>query len=280
MADSGSVFFQLLSCQVEIHYEDKALEDVFRYLVARPKQPFEVRKTLTYEIRGSGPYSILEEGDLLDRVERPADVLFIVYGRVYRRTLERFVLSGWVALHGALATINGQRHLLLGHKGSGKSTLATRLLYAGHNVEGDEMTLARRGVALALPRAFHLKPNFEALVPELTDLAATLPTTHAGPLEISAVEPSTLDFDWAISTGPIDRVVWITPNHGRETALAPLDSFNTMQRIIESALGWNEGRHVLFAEAARLGATGGYELVLGNAYDAVEALEAPEPVPV
>jgi hypothetical protein len=274
VTNSGSTTFQLLSCQVDIRYEDPALQDTFRYLVERARQPFDIRKTLTYEVRGTSPYDILEEGDPLSLVRTRTDVLHVVYGRVYRRVLERFVLAGWVALHAALATINGRRTLIFGHKGAGKTTLATRLLYAGHPVEGDEIALVRNGLVLALPRAFHLKPDIDRLVPEVAGLVKYLPKAFAGPVEISAFEPSEFGFDWTIAVRPVDRVVWITPNHGGETALEPRPSFATIQRILECSLGWGEAREVLVAMAARLGGAGGHELVMGNPYDAVRLLEA------
>ncbi len=276
MPGSGATTFQLLSCWVNIRYEDPALQRTFRYLAECARQSFEVRKSLTYEVRGTGPYDILEEGDPLNCVLRRADVLDVVYGRVYRRTLERFVLAGWVALHAALATINGRRTMILGHKGVGKTTLATRLLFAGHAVEGDEMALVRDGLALALPRAFHLKPDIDRFVPEVAGIVGDLPKAFAGPVEISALEPSEYGFDWTIAVAPVDRVVWITPNHGGGTELKPRSSFATIRCIIECSLGWGEAREALVAAASSLGRAGGHELVMGNPHDAVSLLEAIE----
>jgi hypothetical protein len=272
---SGATTFQLLSCRVHIRYEDPALQHTFRYLVERAaRQSFELRKSLTYEVRGIGPYDILEQGDALDRVPTRADVLHVVYYRVYRRLLERFVLAGWVALHAALATINGRRTIILGHKGVGKTTLAMRLLFAGHAVEGDEMALVRNGLALALPRAFHLKPDIGRLVPEIAGMLPDLPKMLSGPVEIAALEPSECGFDWSIRVAPADRVVWISPNHGGGTELNRRSSFTTIRRIIEYSLGWGETRAALVAAASCLGRADGYELVMGNPHNAVHLLEA------
>ncbi len=279
MPDSGATTFQLLSCWVSIRYEDPALQRTFRYLVERARQPLKVRKSLTYEVRGSGPYDILEEGDPLDRVLTRADVLHVVYCRVYRRLLERFVLAGWVVLHAALATINGRRTMILGHKGAGKTTLATRLLFAGHAVDGDEMALVRNGLALALPRAFHLKPDIGQLVPEVAGIIGDLPKVLSGRVAIAALEPSECGFDWTIAAAPVDRVVWITPNHGGETELKQRSSFATIRSIIECSLGWGEARETLVAAASSLGRAGGHELVMGNPDDAVDLLEAIEQAP-
>ena len=116
--------FQLLSAQIELRYEDPTLREAFRYIAACPGQPVQIRKHLHYKISGDGPYTIKEEGDRLDTVATADEVLCLVYERVYARTLERFFLSGWVLLHGAVATIGQKRLLLLGNKSAGKSTLA------------------------------------------------------------------------------------------------------------------------------------------------------------
>jgi hypothetical protein len=272
--NSGQTSFQILACWVDIRYEDLALEDTFLYLAEHARQPFAIRKTLSYEVHGTGPFEIFEESDPLDQVATAADVLHVVYGRVYRRVIERLVLSGWVALHAALATINDSRTLILGHKGAGKTTLATRLLFSGHRVEGDEMALVRGDQALALPRSFHLKPGIVRQVGELRGLTTNLPLAIGGNSEISAFDPSDFGFDWTISVGPIDRVVWISPNHGGETVLERRASFPTIQRILEGFMGSGEQRDSLVSAAMALVSRGGHELTLGDARDAVPLLEA------
>lgn len=268
-----STSFQLLACQVEINHEDPALSDPFRYLATLAQQPLPIRKTLSYEVSGTGPYDIAEEGDPLDRVQTSADVIHVIYGRTHRRTLERFVLSGWVVLHGAVATIGDRRTLILGDKGAGKTTLATSLLYAGHQVEGDEMALVRDGQVLTLPRTFHLKPGIDRNVPQLSGQVEDLPAMYAGQDRISALDPSELGFDWKISIGTIDRVVWIKPNHGGETRLEPTPVFTTIQHLLEASLGWGENREVLVAAVTKLAATGGFQLTLGDPENAINHLE-------
>jgi hypothetical protein len=276
-ANSEVLAFQLLSCLVDIRYQDPALRATFAYLAGRPRQHFPIRKTLSYQVTGSSPYDILEEGDELDRVARAPDVLHLVYRRVYRRVLERYALAGWVALHAALATIGGRRTLILGDKGAGKTTLATRLLYAGHAVEGDELVLVRNGQAVAMPRAFHLKPGAEEQIPELAGRILQLPKMYTGNIGIAALDPSQLGFDWTIAVGAVERVVWITANHGGQTLLEPRPSFAAIQRILESSLIWDGTRRELVAVAAGLGGNGGYELVLGDPQAAVHLLESLDP---
>lgn len=265
---------QLHANLVEIFYEDAALEKALSYLLEQARQPFSVRRTLTYKVRGFGPYEVYEEGDLHCEVASPLDVQHVVYGRIYRRVVERYVLTGWVAFHAALATIGGSRTLILGHKGTGKTTLATQLLYSGYRVEADEMVLVREGQALPMPRAFHLKPGIDRQVPEVAEMVGDLPKAYAGDLEISAFDPIAAGFDWEISLGPLDRVVWITPNHGGETRIEHHPSFLAMQQVLECSLGWGEERSTLVAEASGVVSRGGYELLLGDAREAVPLLQA------
>ena len=264
---------QLLSCRVEIDHEDPALAAKLHYLANRARQPVEIRETFRYTVRGGSPYEIREGDDLVDIVNTPDDVLYIVYSRVHRRVLERFVLSGWVVFHGVIAKVNGARLLILGEKGSGKSTLALRLMYAGHQVEGDEWAMERNGDVLPFPRNLHLKPGIEEHIPELGDSVGDLPRTSMGDVRISALDPSLLGFDWDITVGPVDEVIWITANHGGATSLERRPPFDAIRRLIQSALGWDETREAVVAASSRLGAAGGAELVLGDPWEGVRHLE-------
>ncbi len=273
-SNDGLTAFQLLSCRVEIRYQDSALANTLRYLAENARQAMGPRKTLGYGIQGFGPYNVLEEGDFLEAVETRDDVLHLIYARVYRRTLERFVLSGWTVLHGAVSRIGDRRLLFLGHKGVGKTSLATRLLFSGHGVEGDEIVLERDSQVIALPRAFHLKPGIERQVPELRSVMEQLPAKSSGAIDILALDPAELGFDWRINLGPVDTLIWLTANHGGQTQLEPRSPFAMIQHVLESSLGWGETRDVLVATASRLGGDGGYELVLGDVHTAVARLES------
>ncbi len=267
------VSFRLLTSEVDIHCDDPRVAEALNYIPVKATQNFPVTNRMNYSVAGEGPYRIAENDDFLDSVETADDVLFIVYGRIHRRILERLVHSRWVVLHGGLATLNGCRMLLLGHKGSGKTTLSTRLLFSGHQVEGDEMVLVRNGQVLALPRAFHLKPGIERHAPELAGRLDELPKKKMGAVDLTAFDPTRFGFEWAIHKAPVDLVIWVSPNHGGATSLTELKPFQLIQRILESSLGWGEQRNILVAEAARLGSGGGKELTLGDPESAVRALE-------
>jgi len=257
---------------VDIRYEDMRLKKKLSYLAVPAKQALPVRKTLTYEVKGASPYTIMEEGDRLDVVKTMSDVLYLIYLRVHRRVLERFIQSGWIILHAALATIDDKRTLFLGDKGAGKTTLATYLIHAHHQVEGDEMVLVRNAQAIPVPRAFHMKPGIENQVPQLAGLVADLPKGLSGDLEFSAFNPSKFGFDWSMKIGPVDRIVLITSNHGGDTTLIKCTSFQLIQEIIQHSLAWGESRNKLLEAASRLGFNGGYILALGSPEDAERLL--------
>ena len=273
------ITFQLLSCRVQIDHEDPALAATLRYLANQARQSVEVHEAFRYAVRGGSPYEIREGDDLVATVNAPDDVLYVLYSRVHQRVLERFVLSGWVVFHGVIAKVNGARLLILGAKGSGKSTLALRLMYAGHQVEGDEWAMERNGAVLAFPRNLHLKPGIEEFIPELGDYVSDLPKTFMGDVKISALDPSRLGFDWDLTVGPVDEVIWITANHGGATSLERRSPFDAIRKIIENAQGWGETRGAVVAASSRLGAAGGGELVLGNPWEGVHRLEAGRGVP-
>ena len=265
--------FQLLSCHVSIRYEDSALAKALSYMAVSARQEARVLTTLSYTVTGFGPYEIREEKDLLNRAQSAEDVLFHIYGRVYARTLERYVLSGWVVWHAGLATIAGKKFMLVGNKGVGKTSLVTRLLFSGHQIEGDELTLARAGIVMSVPRRLHLKPGIENQVPELSGHLDDLPISRSDDFGIRAMDPTTLGFEWRISPSPVDRLIWISPNHGGVTKLESLGSFAMLQRLIKSYQGWGESRNLVLKCAAQLGRNGGHQLVLGSASEAVSKLE-------
>ncbi len=156
---------------------------------------------------------------------------------------------------------------------SGKTSLVTRLLFSGHQIEGDELVLARMGTLMSVPRRLHLKPGIENQVPELAGHLDDLPVSRSEEFGIRALDPTTLGFEWRISPGPIDRLIWISPNHGGVTKLESLGSFAMLQRLIESYQGWGESKKLVLKCAAQLGRSGGHQLVLGAAAEAVSKLE-------
>lgn len=273
MIHHPQIRFQLLNSRVRIIFEDPALSEPVCYMVVRADQAFSVKVTFTYHVTGHGPYLLREEGDAFGEANTAQDVVFLIYRRIYRRLLERFVLSGWVVFHAVLATVDGRRMLILGDKGSGKTTLAAALLYGGHLVEGDEMVMVRDGQIVAVPRRLHFKPGITDHIPQLDPLLDQLPAAWAGDIRISAADPSELGFDWKIKSGPVDRLISIQPNHGGETRVAETGSFQMLQHLLAAYLGWGESRKTVLDCASQMASSGGSQLYLGDPDSGLEALK-------
>jgi len=265
--------FQILACRVLVNFEDSRIGDALRYLVQGATQHFEIKQEFSYHIHGNGPWLIWEEGDFVQTAKTPAGVVNIVYQRIYKRVIERMVLSGWISIHGAMATINGASFLMIGNKGAGKSTLAMKLLQSGYEVHGDEMVFISNDHGVSLPRAFHLKKGTAELVRDTFDRQASVPEVESGPHKIQAFDPSLAGFDWNIVVRPIDAVVLIEPNHGEKSSLETMSSFEIIRHLANQAFESGETPGHLIREISSLGKSGGQRLRNGDPSSSVKILE-------
>lgn len=272
-----SIVFQFLTTRVEIEAEDGSLAGRLRYLVNGATQDVPIVRTLRYRIMGRGPWSLFEFRDLVDVLDQVDDLVAALYLRIHGRMCERYSLGGWSVFHGVLATVGGSRFMLIGHPEVGKTTLATTLVFAGHSVEGDEMIFVRDGLAVALPRRFHLKAGTERLVPELAPLVADLPLASTQGPAIRGFDPTEAGLDWSIRCAPIDCVVVLDRPPGGKSELSALGSFEVVQALLEHALHWVQSRSILVAAASTLGRSGGLALTLGTPAEAVALLESWRP---
>ena len=235
----------------------------------------ELKGTLRWAVRGAGPWELLEEGDLVDRFERYDDLLFVLYQRVYGRLMDHLDLGGWLSLHAALVTVGRRRVLLVGDKGAGKTTLALRLLVDGFDVEGDEMVVTRDGLAIALPRRFHVEPGTGDLVPQAADALAEAPRATLGDgTRIIGLDPVALGRPTHTRLAPVDGAVLLRANHGAGSIIEPIATADLVARCIAHARPGGDSRSQLFATlAALLGQVEGYEMAVGPLDDAVAVLE-------
>jgi hypothetical protein len=266
--------FQLLCSEITIVYDDPGLQLLLSYIALNARQNIPITAQWSYQVRGTGPYEIYEEGDLFDQTNSLSDVQFHIYQRSYRRILDRYITAGWIALHAGIVQVAGQRMLLMGDKGAGKTTLTSRLLTSGHAVEGDEIALVRRDDVMACPRRLHIKPGIEKNVPALAPHLANLPTSISSGVTIRALDPTVAGYAWNIISGPLDKIIYIAPNHGGETTLEPLSTFNVLQRLLENYLGWGQSKKQVRNYAMQLSRRDSFQLNLGNAESAVTLLEA------
>jgi hypothetical protein len=267
--------FQILPCAVEISLEDPSLARRLRYLMNAAEQPVRPFRTFRYAVTGSGPWEVREEGDLLERLEHPEDVLAILYRRCHQRAYHLLALGGWTLVHGAVVTVGGDRILITGDSGTGKSTLALHLLLHGAAVEGDELALVRDGQVVSLPRRFRLKPGTLDVVPALRGLASGLPHIAPDGVVVSAFDPTEAGYRWSLQLGPVDALVLAEPNHGSGSSLreiATADAFPRLLKQLHRVEDTPADRSRVVATASQLMRVPTFELRLGDLGEAVRAL--------
>ncbi len=135
-------------------------------------------------------------------VEEAADVVHV---RAHRRAFELASLSGWARVHAATIDLDDARVLVVGPSGAGKTTLAARLLLDGADVQGDESVLVRRGESLAVPRALHLKPGSDHILPELAELLPTMPVLNG----VTVLDPARIGRPIVLRLAPVTHVVML-----------------------------------------------------------------------
>jgi len=268
------VTFRLLPYEIRVTADDEALERTIAYLVNHATQDGVVRRNAAYHVAGNGPYELLQDGDPMGPARTADDVLYLLYQRCYGRLLDHMTLGGWVALHGVLVRVGGGRRIMVGEKGAGKTTLALRLLHDGCPVEGDEIVFVRDGIAVALPRPFHLKPGTARLVPELAPSLDALPSTSTSDgMRIVAFDPALAGFDWHLRVGPVDGVVVLRRNHDGEAHLDELTALDAVRFLVDHAFPATESRPQLLRAAASVaGHVTAHQLEVGPVEDSARAL--------
>jgi hypothetical protein len=259
--------FRLLPFEVEIEVDDPVAGEQLRYLANSVEQRgIPTKGTHRWRVRGQGPWTLEEHGDHVGRYGRIDDLLFVLYRRCYGRLGEHLQLGGWVALHGGLVRVAGRRAVVVGQKGAGKTTLMMQLLVAGHAVEGDEQVLTRGGLAVALPRAFHVKPGTADLLPQLAPVLRRSPATALSDgTPIVAFDPVAAGFEAATSVAPIDVAVVLRRRDGSGAGVRPLTTVAAAEAVVAHALPYDDSRVHLLQACARLLATArGFEVRGGD----------------
>ncbi len=241
-----------------------------------------MRVTQRFGVAGTGPWVLSQGGDRVAAFRDLESLLFVLYRRCYGRAGEHLALAGWQTVHGGLVTIDGRRVLVVGDKGAGKTTLMMRLLADGHAVEGDENALTRDGLAVALPRRFHVKPGTAALVPELSDALADAPRTHLSDgTPIIGFDPTEAGLGAATRLAPVEVAVVLRSDAAEPRGWRPLSTVEAVQAAVTHAVATTDSRPALLAAcAALLGQARGVELARADPAQMAErlrrAVNAPE----
>jgi hypothetical protein len=231
-----------------------------------------------YEIaRIDGGLELREEGDPLKVVPDSASATEAIHVRAHRRAFELASLAGWSRVHAATVDLPAGRVLVVGPSGAGKTTLAARLLIEGADVQGDESVLVRRGASLAVPRALHLKPGFERVLPEVGALAGDLPTVG----DVTVLDPARLGRRWRLREAPIRHVVLLDargptaddPAPPGEPGCAPADAGAVLEALLADAFPVTETKAGIVATlAGAIAGARGYRLSAGDPGAMVETL--------
>src|SRR5581483_9667227 len=132
----------------------------------------------------------------------------------------------------------------------------------------------RDGIAVALPRPFHLKPGTARLVPELAPSLDALPSTSTSDgMRIVAFDPALAGFDWHLRVGPVDGVVVLRRNHDGEAHLDELTALDAVRFLVDHAFPATESRPQLLRAAASVaGHVTAHQLEVGPVEDSARAL--------
>jgi hypothetical protein len=247
-------------------------------LLPDARHPVPARCAMHYQVSETPHgFTITEEGDALadvaageHAVEEAAD---IVHVRAHRRAFELASLSGWVRVHAATVDLDGARVLLVGASGAGKTTLATRLLLDGADVQGDESVLVHRGESLAVPRALHLKPGADHVLPELAAVLPTLPVVG----DVVVLDPARVDHPVELRLAPIAHVVLLA---GPSSSPAPvtctaIDGGVVLEALLTDAFPLTETKARMVSVLAGAMVTArGHQLSWGPPGAMVDALRA------
>jgi hypothetical protein len=173
------------------------------------------------------PNGRVVEGTMPHIVER----LYRVLGREVTSTYGPRPL-----VHGASILIQGRRFLVVGNKTAGKTTLALHLLARGHLVEGDEHLLIGAANVIARPRALGVRATSFSLVRDLPANVWQAPTMKVwdGTL-LYAVSPTLAGASWIIREGPLHRIIFLEPNHGGRSVVAPVGAEESFRRLMTNA---------------------------------------------
>jgi hypothetical protein len=246
--------------------------DHLAVLLPDARHPVPVRRALRYTIATTADgFAVAEEGDHLAAVPTAEEAADVVHVRAHRRAFELASLAGWARVHAATVDLDGVRVLVVGPSGAGKTTLATRLLLDGADVQGDESVLVRRGESLAVPRALHLKPGTDRVLPELAAVLPSLPVVN----EVTVLDPAHLDRPAELRLAPVGHVVLLTRREAdaEPVTCTPVDGGAVLEALLTDAFPLTETKaRMVSVLAGAIVSARGHRLTSGPPDAMVEAL--------
>ncbi len=268
---SESLEFQILWHHASIDLvEAGSIGSSLSYLTNGADHSDDPVATMVYRIvERAHQFDVFEESDLLVSVDDVHAVLDVVYRRVHQRAFELASLRGWVRIHAATIDLPGVRVLLTAPSGTGKTTVSCALRLRGVEVPADESALVRSGVAMPVPRRFHIKPAMRTVLPEVADRVAAAPSLADG--SVVALDPRRLGGEWHIAARPIGAFVVL--ERSTTTELRRMPTIDAMPTLVEGCFRNQESAGAALHELAVVGREAPFfRLRLSDPRDAAEAL--------
>jgi hypothetical protein len=212
------------------------------YLVQDAAQEYDVEAVIRIEVLyEDGEYIVTEDGRELSRELCAEHTLSRIFGQTQVLALDR--MRDWIELHCACIDWHGSRTVIAGPSGAGKTSVALRLMFSGADLLADERVFYRAGKAMPYPRRFHIKQAGLQHHAEIASLA--LPFFGADERHrVYSLSPHDVGRRWELRPAPIDRIIYLEPNHGGQTRLRSVrrtEMANLLMSQVYSPLGGRPG---------------------------------------
>lgn len=223
---------QILSSEFEIRTNSCELLDLLCYLTAHAQQAFSISHRRVISVIWSGEeFRIRNENGSEDCEMSAVVVVEQLFKRMHRMALAN--LPDHVCLRAVTGNQAEKAFLIVGPKNSGKTTLALRLLLAGFDISGDELTVLLDGKAVAFPRRFIVRGDWLELLPELNS-SEEFATYASNPARETVIhfDPTRLGRHWLLVPRHVSAIFFLEPNYGARTRIEPCGKLEMLKRMM------------------------------------------------
>ena len=223
---------QILSSEFEIRTNSCELLDLVCYVTAHAQQAFSISHRSVISVTRSGEeFRISNDNGGEDCEMSAAVVIEQLFKRMHRMALAN--LPDHVCLRAVTGNQAEKAFLIVGPKSSGKTILAVRLLLAGFDISGDELTVLLDGKAVAFPRRFIVQGDCVELLPELKS-CEEFATFASNPARETVIhfDPTRLGRPWLLVPRHVSAIFFLEPNYGARTRIEPCGKLEMLRRMM------------------------------------------------